>query len=88
MMTTLLVILAVWVVCSIPLALIFARLFRSTKSTPFDPSKAAARSVDELSTVRRRKIARSANTAWVGRTSAAHLVQDGARAATGSRSAH
>jgi hypothetical protein len=88
MMTTLLVILAVWVVCSIPLALIFARLFRSAKSTPLDSSKAAARPVVELSVARRRKIARSASAPWVGRTSAAHLVQDGARAATGSRSAH
>jgi hypothetical protein len=87
-MTTLLVILAVWIVCSIPLALVVARLFRSSDAAPNDRST-AVRPQDELSAVRRRrKIARSANPGWAGRTSAAHLGQDGARAATGSRSAH
>lgn len=85
-MTTLLVILAVWVGCSIPLALIVARMFRSTDEPPKNPPGAV-----RAPSAKARPGGRMATSwlpAWGGRTNTAHLSQDGARAATGSRSAH
>ncbi len=86
-MTMLMLILIGWVGLSLPLALLVARMFRTTP--PADRPRqgrptARARIMHGL----RNRMPRSARPVWVGQTSPAHLVQDGARAATGSRSAH
>jgi len=84
MMTIVLVILAVWVGCSIPLALLVARMFRSADEPPRNPPGVVRAPVAP----RRKSVSLSWLPAWVGRTNRAHLSQDGARAETGSRSAH
>lgn len=73
-MTTLLWVLAAWVLLSIPVALVVARMFRKGAAPPERgvPASRAARS----------------RRGWGGRASSAAVGQDGARAATGSGSAH
>ncbi len=83
-MTTLLLILAGWVLLSLPLALIVARMFRPLGGPPSARPRAAR--VARRTVVAR--LARSLRPMWVGRANPAHVGQDGARAATGSRSAH
>ncbi|MEV6275590.1 hypothetical protein [Nocardia sp. NPDC051832] len=84
-MTMLMLILAGWVVLSLPLALLVARMFRTTP--PADRPRQGRLSRARIIQLRNR-MPRSARPVWVGQTSPTHLGQDGARAATGSRSAH
>lgn len=85
-MSVLMLILAGWMLLSLPLALLVARMFRT--APPADHPRQGRLSTRARIIQLRHRMPRSGRAAWVGRTSPAHLVQDGARAATGSRSAH